>query len=401
VKLELYLHQKEALEFAINAKYSICSLDMGLGKSAVALALAESIGGHVLIVVPAFLRRNWQNEIEKFVSEEVEIEVVSYSSLNKLILADYSTIICDEAHYLKTHTTNRTKLLHEIVKATKPDYLMLLTGTPLKNRVPEFWSLLQLCYYGGSYSPFKPFFMLYYKFCNTFSNERTFEIKRVPIVRFEGVKNVERLKELIKPVLFRKRASEVLDLPESSEINVQGPKCSKQLEKDLIEAFERFEQDHKDPAYMSLKRANAVSKTATTIKLAKDMLDQGEQVVIFTDHVSSCETIAEAFKKKAITGKMKADNRALLVERFEAKKDQIIVATIGSLSTGVNLVSSNKMIFNDVPFVPADLDQAKARIRRIGQDKKCFYYYIVSSETDNKLLDMLKRKNRDISKVIK
>ena len=59
------------------------------------------------------------------------------------------------------------------------------------------------------------------------------------------------------------------------------------------------------------------------------------------------------------------------------------------------------MIFNDLPFVPADLDQAKARIRRIGQDKKCFYYYIVSSETDNKLLDMLKRKNRDISKVVK
>lgn len=400
MKLPLRKHQEEALEFALNAKHSICSVEMGGGKTAIGLALAEHVKGKTLIVVPAFLKRNWKNEIDKFLEDSKDITITSYSGLSKVELQDFVTIIADESQYIKNFEAKRTKLFHSIVNQVKPKYLLLLTGTPIKNRVPEIWSQLQVCHYNGNYPSFKPFFKLYYKFCNRFCYERTFEVNRVPIIRFEGVRRVPELKELIKPIYFRRKTSDFLDLPDSVETVVRGKKATKQMEKEMKEALLSFDQDPSDPAYMSLKRANAVAKVDITTKLVKDMLEQGKRVVVFTDHVDSCNELAHNLKATPITGKMNPEARAIQVENFEAKKTKVIVATTGSLSVGFNLVSSNYMVFNDLPFVPADLDQAKARIRRMGQLKKCFYYYICNSETDEKLIEMLKRKNAAISKVI-
>jgi SNF2 family DNA or RNA helicase len=75
-------------------------------------------------------------------------------------------------------------------------------------------------------------------------------------------------------------------------------------------------------------------------------------------------------------------------------KSVFIVATIGSMSVGVNLQAANYMVFNDYPWVPADLAQAEKRIHRIGQKSNCFYYYIFSSGVDENIfqtiLDKLK-----------
>jgi len=276
--------------------------------------------------------------------------------------------------------------------------MSLLTGTPVKNRVCEFWSLLQLCSYGGQYN--FPFKNLYYKFCHRFSYERTFEANGVPIVRFDGFRKARapEVRELIKPVYKRKKTEEVAELPDFQDLWVQG-KTSRQYEKNLMEAFKLFDQDHKDPAYMSLKRANAMAKIKDTINLARDLMDQGEKVIIFSDHVAPAEEIAKALKIPIATGKVDSQVRGQLVVDFENGKHEGISATIGALSTGVTLVSARHMIFNDVPFVPTDLEQAKARIRRIGQGRKCFYHFIYNSEFDKKLVDMLERKNRDIRNI--
>lgn len=401
-KLKLKQHQVDSLNFAREARFSICGNEMGTGKTAVALSLSKLSKGKTLVVCPAFLKKNWKNECELWGASNVEI--TSYAGLKKFKSRKITTIIADEAHYLKNPKAKRTEYFHELVKSMDLDYMILLTGTPIKNSVVEFWSLLQLCHYGGRYVQFDPYHRLYYKFANTFSYERTFEVNRIPIVRFEGVKNVDKLKELIKPVYYRVKAKDVLDLPESSIINFRAQaKTNKDVLHFLNEMLLRegkMDSISDDPAYMSMKRANAMIKVETTIKLAKEMLEQGEKVVIFSDHVQSCRKIADELGVKAITGSMNTDERANLVENYEKNVDNVICATIGALSTGVNLTSANKMIFNDYPFVPADMEQAMARIKRIGQTKKCFYYFILSSETDQNLLDKLNRKTRDIGKVI-
>ena len=219
-KLDLFEHQKEGVEFALSNPYHINGFEMGLGKSATALAAAYKTGKATLVVCPAYLRRNWYDEIEKFIDDaNFIIEVISYTQLKKVDfdITKWDFIIADEAHYLKNIKAKRTQLFHEIVVKKKPSHVMLLTGTPIKNRVSEFWSLLQLCYYGGKYGAFSSYHRLYYKFCNTFSFERTFEVNGIPVVRFDGVRNVDKLKSLIAPVYLRRKTKDVIDLPDVVE----------------------------------------------------------------------------------------------------------------------------------------------------------------------------------------
>ena len=159
-------------------------------------------------------------------------------------------IVADEAHYLKNHKAKRTQAFHDLILHVKPSNMMLMSGTPIKNRVSEFWSLLQLCYYGGKYPAFKPYYKLFYKFCHKFSFERSFEINGIPIVRFDGVRNIPELKQLVNQVYIRRRSEQVLDLPEVTHTNITC-KNLKKYDQQLREAFERFEADASDPAYMT------------------------------------------------------------------------------------------------------------------------------------------------------
>lgn len=391
--------QEEGVQFALSNPYSINNYEPGLGKTITSLAVACAVGGRTLIIVPAFLRDNWKREIKRF-TKDLDYDITSYSALKKLNprdLSKYRMVICDEVHFLKNFNANRTEYMHNFLSEYKPKYFMGLSGTPISNRISEFWSLLQLCFYGGSYPEFQPFYRLYYKFCHTFSYERTFEINGVPIVRFEGVKNADKLKALIAPVMIRKKSGDVLDSKGITEIDLIG--CSKKYDKQLQEAFELYEIDPNDPQYMSLKSMNALAKTSITIQYAKEFIEQGVRPLIFTCHRSSARELASKLGCKAITGEVPADKRQAIIDEFNSGTPTALVATIGSTAVGYNITSTNYTIFNDSDFVPANMEQARRRTDRMGQTKQCFYYYVYASEFDKKLSDMIARKSKDISRV--
>lgn len=301
---------------------------------------------------------------------------------------------------MKNYKAQRTENFHTLVLDRRPSHVMMMSGTPIKNRVSEFWSLLQICHYGGKFEEFKPFHRMFYKFCNTFSYERTFEVNGIPIVRFDGVKNTDRLRAMIKPIYIRRRAKDVLDLPESVDNNIMS-KNSKKYDEDLKKAYELFNADASDPAYMTIKAANALAKIKDTISLVKDMVDQDKKVVLFTCHRESAKQLAKAFEVREVSGSTSPELRHDIISSFNKNpKEKVLVATIGAASVGFNLTSSNYMVFNDFPFVPADLEQARKRISRIGQTKTCFYYYVFTSELDKEIFTMINRKTRDIEKVV-
>lgn len=414
---QLLGYQQEGADFALSsAPYHICGMEMGLGKTATGLYVGCKVGGKGLAVVPAYLRKNWQEEVTKF-TEGLDLDIISYTQAAKwgiygedeagnpvfIKLQDgipaYDYILADEAHYLKNIKAKRSEVFHHLIKKIRPKKLMLMSGTPIKNRVSEFWSLLQLCHYGNRYPQFQPYHKLYYKFCHRYSYERTFEVNGFPIVRFDGVKNAEELKKLIKPVYFRRRAADVLDLPatEGREILI---KKSKKFEEDLRKAYELFNINPKDPQYMSLKAANALAKVADSYKIVSDMLENDQKIVLFSCHRDSTRELARRFKVDYIDGTVDADKRHDIIQEWKEKKGgAVLVLTIGAGSTGWNLTEANYMHFNDFPFVPADLEQAKKRIHRIGQDKKCFYSYLFNSDFDRDLFNMIHRKQKDIKKV--
>jgi SWI/SNF-related matrix-associated actin-dependent regulator 1 of chromatin subfamily A len=393
--------QQEGLSFAIKNPYHINNFQAGLGKTITSLALACHSGGKILVICPAFLKNNWKKEIAKF-TEGLDVTITSYASLKKIEdFNTFSTVIADEVHAVKNRDALRTKLLHDSLSVNLPKYFMGLTGTPVSNRVSEFWSLLQLCFYGGSYPEFKPYHRLYFKFCHRFSYERSFEVNGFPITRFDGLRKtrIKELQELIKAVLIRRRADDVLDLPGEVETDFVG--TSKKYDEQLREALDLFKADPNDPQYMSLKAANALAKVDTTLKLARDLIEQGYRPLIFTCHRASAELLAEKLKCSKIDGNVNADKRQGIVDEFNSGGPSALVATIKSTAVGFNITSTNYTIFNDIDFSPDNIEQAKKRTLRMGQDKTCFYYYIFTSEFDQSLRDMVERKDKDINTLFK
>ena len=374
--------------------YCILGAEMGLGKTLMVLDLCRELGLSLSVVCPAYLKENWKQEIEKF-TPGLEVEIFSYASLKNVEKFNGDVVCADEAHYLKNLDAKRTQKFHTLIRTNKPKRMILASGSPVKNRVGEFFSLLQLCHYGGEYPQFSSYRNLYYKFCNRFSYERTFEVNGVPIVRFEGVRNNRELAGLIKPIYLRQRVRDVIDLPEKIHKNViikNKSKYDTQME-DLLKDFD-------EAAYMTLKKSNAIAKVPYTIKLVEDTIASGEQVVVYSDHIDSIQQIADKFKVPAITGAMDSSKRMDVAKSFISGEIKVLAATIGSFSTGVTLTVANHMVFNDIPFVPTDIDQAEARIHRIGQKESCFYYRVYLSEMDEKLTDMVMRKMRDVNKVV-
>lgn len=402
--MKLYPHQIEAVKFHSSIPYSICGDDPGLGKTLIALTLVNDTKFKTLIVVPAFLRSNWLREIDKFYFElRPLVDVVSYNHFTKMVeqkvsvMNRYEFIIFDEAHFLKERTSKRTKAAHDVVAIVKPKKLLLLTGTPIVNRVTEFWSLLKLVHFGRQYSRFDTY-EKFYTFANTFSHMDQYEIRGRRFIKYYGIKNQETLKELIRPIYLRRKTHQVVNLPEQI-ISFVGDESSRDL--DLEKAWDQYDGSDNQKSFSAAKAVNALAKVDLTIDFVlESLVDQ--KLIIFSDHVLAAETIHDKLKDRVscrlITGETPVDERAEIVKEFEAVF-QILIATIGAASTGLNLQVANYMVFNDICWVPGVLEQAMKRIHRIGTTKTCFYYFVTKSKIDHLIAKTINEKRAVIGAV--
>ena len=166
----LYPHQADGVAFLLSKKRAILADDMGLGKTRQAIVAMEAgcPEGTVLVVCPASLKLNWRREI-LMVDSKASIEVlgvdkdqtdaprwiiINYDILSKyaerLHTIDWAGIILDEAHFIKNaskRTTHCLKLLGVQAEAHAPligpDYVFLLTGTPMTNRPKDLFNLFR------------------------------------------------------------------------------------------------------------------------------------------------------------------------------------------------------------------------------------------------------------------
>jgi len=412
--IEPYGFQKEGIDFAYKTRYSINGDKMGLGKTLQAVGLAVKADvKKTLIVCPAFLVPNWKSEIEKFCGETAEtmffgleksrFDIVSYGSLKKTekVFDKYDLVVCDEIHYVKNIKAARSARLHGLVHKHEPDYFLGLSGTPIKNRIPEFYSLLRLCWYGGRYPDFNRFSGSYWLFNERFTKKKIIRFGGRRVTKFEGVKNVAELKALIKPVYIRRKAEDVLDLPEEIDKDVIMADKSK-TDKLLQVAWEAYEGNKGSKSFASGKAVSALGKVGYTVEYVTGLLEEVDRVVIFTDHVQAAKKIAAGLPQedvRFVTGETPVKHRSDYVNDIQSGKIRVLVSTIGSLSVGVNLTAVHHMVFNDFAWVPADIDQARKRIHRIGQKNNCVYHNIFASKYDKIIHKTLLTKRNIIAEV--
>lgn len=382
-----YPYQLEAIAFHTSRPSSLNLFSPGLGKSLIALHSLEGLS-KVLIVCPAYLKFNWEQEVDKWV-EGGEFTIVSYEGLKKVPPFGWDALICDEVHYCKNKDANRTKRVFNVVNHGVKKFIGL-TGTPVSKNVIDFWSLLKITLQ-------EKFKYSYWQYCNTFSHSRQISFQGRTINKFYGLKNREKLIPLIRSCAIRKKTSDVLDLPDQvyKEILIKD-----KFDKKLKDAYQEYlKTEDLDGAISSFKLVNAVEKVPYTIKLVEDFVEQGVPVVVYTDHVKSCELIAAHFKVPAIHGQSNV-NRGEVITDFNEGRQDVIVATITSMNTGVNLVRARHMVFNDFNFTYAENEQAEKRIHRIGQTQTCFYYYVFASQMDQQIKKITDEKKEIATKVL-
>lgn len=389
--MKLYDHQTHAIKKIISNKRLLLGLKAGLGKTLVAIQSAIETNSKTLVVVPAYLKRNWSNEIKKFApNKENLFTIIAYSSLEKLECQDFDMIVLDEAHYVKNMTAIRTKAAHKIIQNIKPKRTLLLSGTPIKGKIPELFSLLKILSYGEEFR----FDTTYLRFCSTFCNVHIKYFGGREQRSFEGIKNEELLKKVIAPIYYSVEANEVLDMPEQIRkyINL-GLECDS-----LLQGL-NLEENAK--SFSTKKRDNAILKAHSTLSYLKNLHEEIDKIVVFSDHPDSLVMMQNYFKDSAlITGMVDVDKRDAIINKFNDSNRAIIFCSIGAASTGFNLQTAHHMVFNDYPWTTADLEQAEKRIHRLGQKEKCFYHYLLSGEMDEYILNTLQRKREIIEAVL-
>ena len=440
--VRLYPYQKEGIRFAVKAGKAIIADEMGLGKTIQAIAsaeiyLREGMADSVLVVCPTSLKYQWKNEIEKFTGgdkaevvdvrsgETVQVPKVIvvegnpfkrkrlYTSSAPYKIVSYNTacndiremgrlsagvLVMDEIQRLKNWNTQISRAARKIDSS----YAVLLSGTPLENKLEELYANMELVdqFCLGPYYKFKEEHIL-------------LDPEKGNVV---GYKNLNVIGEQIREKLIRRTKKGVhLQLPKRSDQYILVPMTGAQTDyhtefkwelTKILNKYKKFhymtEQDRRRlMLLLSQMRMVADStfileqnlKTRHDIKIAEvmNLLDNvfasgNEKVVIFSEWERMTRLVAMELEKRGIryeylNGKISAKQRGQLVEYFTTLPESRVFISTDAGSTGLNLQVASILINLDLPWNPAVLEQRIARIYRLGQDRPVQILNLVSKNS--------------------
>ncbi len=423
----LYPHQVEGLAFLLGRRRSILADDMGLGKtrqSVLAMTHAEPEGPW-LVVCPASVKHNWEREIHLVLPDTV-VDIVgpappppvgeaSWVVINYDLLKRYSSellghrwrgLVFDEAHYLKNHTSQRSKLSTRLVNETLDDPVVhVLTGTPLTNRPRDLFPLLQLV----DHSLGRSFFSFAKRYCAAEKNDYGHWVT-------VGASNLEELAVQLHGVMLRRRKDEVLDLPPKvrSWIDVDISEKAREALNDAVRSFlgDSVSEPQRDRSgrragigqLSSARRKLAAVKGKHTQEYVQGAVDQGEKVLVFSAFQNPITRFSRHFGDAAvtITGETPVQDRQALVDRFQNDEDvRVYIGQIHAGGTGVNLTAARQVVFNDLDWVPSSHWQAEDRAYRIGQTGTVNVTYMVAGGTIEEFVrTVLERKARIVDDLV-
>jgi SWI/SNF-related matrix-associated actin-dependent regulator 1 of chromatin subfamily A len=432
-------HQEEAIIKLLQNDNFLLLDTPGLGKTASSIIAAlESDAKKILVICPASLKLNWKKEISIYDdSDNVSIiqrewkpnkwTIINYDILDKfntiekpkkgkkpkfkfqeydevavnnhILNEKFDLIICDEAHYLKSLSSNRTKHVKKIAKTIKKRWF--LTGTPITNKPVDLFSLLSMVEH--------PLSTNYNSFLYSYCNAKTMIIKGRKIIKADGASNLEELNRRIKPISIRRRKEDVLDLPDKiiSPIYLQLDDDDKIDYDSSVERYIQMREDQgKNVSYAKklvelsvLRRWVAENKLRHTKELINNSLEGDKKVIVFTDYTSVVNTLKEEYKDicVVINGETSQKDRQKAVEDFQNNPNvRLFIGNTVAAGVGLTLTAAEVVIVNDLNWTPANVDQSLDRAYRIGQTKDVICYFPLFDDTIDTIVYEVLDKKRDI-----
>lgn len=299
-----------------------------------------------------------------------------------LFLNEFDCVIIDEAQKLSNNTSSRYVVLSDFLKRSKPNYVFLLTGTPLTNKPINLYHILKLID--------APICRDYRYYVNRYCDARTFRLKSgKEITTTNGATNLEELREKIKHLYIRRLLTEMTDMVDKHIITKYYDLSDKQtneyrrLWQEYTEA-QAEQGNYESEQYrqlvegMLVRQYLAKEMVSNTIELVDQLLEEDGKVIIACTFTDEIEAFKKYYKDKAVVydGKMPPKQKDKAENEFKNNpKVRVFIGQIIAAGVGLNLVVANKMVFNSYSWVAADNAQIEDRIYRLTQKKDvtCIY----------------------------
>jgi SNF2 family DNA or RNA helicase len=398
--------QKEGVEFIENSDFRCLLADsQGTGKTVQAL---YTIGKNaqkvcpVLVVCPSSVVWNWEKEAFKWLRHKLRchviegmsdpfpyvpphITVVSWDLLchriEDLTKHKWGMIVADEIHYAKNVEAKRTQSIHQILHTSQTEKILIMSGTPLVNNEEEYQAVKDIA--GGN----------------------------PPVLR--------RVLEDVAPEIPPKTR---MYLPVTMPDDIQAEYDQAALEfgdwldeyltkiyGDPTEVGDRIERTMKAEDLIKigyLRRIVARGKIPSACAWTFNMVKQKKQpVVVFGEHQNILDLYTEGLRKLKIPivridGTTSRIERQQAIDNFQGGKVDVFLGSRAAFE-GITLHRANNLMFLERFYTPAKEEQAEDRIRRIGQTKPTFMWYLTAQNTiDQRIEEIVERKRRIIARVV-
>ena len=442
LKFSMYLYQREGALFAAKAGRSLLADDMGLGKTIQAIAvgeiLAKTVGlERVLIICPTSLKHQWKEEIEKFCGRSAEVvegliakRAEKYSTESFYKITNYDVIhrdldlisnwapemiILDEAQRIKNWKTRTA----QSVKKLDSKYALVLTGTPLENRLEELHSIVE----------FVDRFHLGPMFRFLHEHQHVDEVGKVV-----GYRNLSKISKSLKPILVRRTKKDVLkEFPERLEKVYFVPMTEEQRKHHeensttvsrIVHKWRRFgflsETDQRrlmcalqnmrmscNSTYLLDKKTDHGVKADELISVLDEVFEQPDaKVVVFSQWLGTHELIRNRLNGSSpnhvyFHGGVPGPKRKELIKQFKTDPECRIFLSTDAGGVGLNLQNASAIINMDMPWNPAVLEQRIGRVHRLGQHRPVRVINFVSQGTiEHGMLSLLDFKQSLFSGVL-
>ncbi len=414
---------------------SLIADDMGLGKTlqviTTLLKLKEDgeLGKQkALIIVPTTLLTNWTKEIHKFAPalntfvyhgsnrkleplKDADILITTYgvarSETDTFVKKKWLLLAIDEAQAIKNPGTAQTKAIKKI----KANIIIAMSGTPVENRLSEYWSLFDFTNKGylNSLASFKK------EFAQPIEAERN-NIK------------LEQFRKITAPFILRRLKSDksiIKDLPEKIEkdqfcqLTVEQTALYQKVVDTTLKDVEKAEGIDRKGLILKLltglkqicnhprqflKRGSSApelsGKTIMLFNLIRQIQENGEKTLIFTQYREMGELMVQLLEKEFnlmipfLHGGVSRKGRDAMVDDFQNNRaTRILILSLKAGGTGLNLTEASNVIHYDLWWNPAVEAQATDRAYRIGQQRNVMVHRFITQNTfEEKINELLQQK---------
>ena len=401
IKIKLYPHQSQALEETENFNKCAYYLDMGLGKTFVgAEKLYQLDAPYNLLICQKSKIDDWYEHMKTYYDYKVikynkardipehSVVIINYDLIWRrpelLNLKDF-TLMLDESSMIKNEKSERSKFILKM----KAKNVILLSGTPTGGKYEQLWGQCKLLGWKISKKLYWQEFIKY-----VLLDVGGFKIKKVT-----GYKNVDRLKRKLHEhgAIFMK-TDEVFELPEQieQEIKITNTKEYKKFKRDRLITIDGIELvGDTSLTKMLYLRQLAGQYNKNKLNQLKDILESTEdRIIIFYNFNKELEIIQQLCQKlekpiSVVNGNIKD------LKNFNQYENSITLVQYQAGAMGLNLQKANKIIYFSLPLQSELFEQSKKRIHRIGQEKTCFYWYLITENTVEEQIYQTLKERRD------